>query len=277
MAAFGALLTVLSLAVDPFSQASVSTQNCITQQYSPSIIPRAVNFSDYVTTQPPAYVNYPSPALQAALDIGIIQSPASGLAGIPSMANCPSANCTLTLQPGGAFTTLTMCHTCLDVTTELHSTFNDSVGDSGYPDPRTTYVYNHTTSNREFNISTRATVHDKIGWGGPSHKVYYVALNITSAPGSQLKQATRLIPDGPWQDTSIAGFQGIFTLPKNLTSAQAEPLTYEAGYKPIAVDCALRPCVKAYKADVSRGVYRETEVDRWYLHWDWLRPSTELW
>lgn len=243
LASFGAFLALVSLAVDPFSQASVSVVTCQRVVATPATVPRANIYSANGGHYGAALNELDSP-MQIAFALGTTQPPANSSRSIGADVICPSANCTFQgVIPGGAsFMTLTMCQSCLDVTPSLVRVRND-----------TKYVLPSPNG--------RGSITMDVGTPG------VVPLNLSA--GSILSGANgNTFPDGPWQRTSLVDFQGIAGRRPNNTASHAGGITSYRDWVPVAFDCSLRPCVKTLAANVSNGVYAEVEVSQpQYLHY----------
>ncbi|GJN70634.1 hypothetical protein PLICBS_004692 [Purpureocillium lilacinum] len=116
LAAFGAVLLLLALAVDPFSQALISYYSCLVRSTDRAAIPR-VNF--YTATG--AHVGAGSEALDApmqlALYLGVLDPPDNSSASV--VVDCRTGNCTFPADTGATFTTLSICHTCTNLTSSI--------------------------------------------------------------------------------------------------------------------------------------------------------------
>jgi hypothetical protein len=107
LAALGAWITVLAVAIDPFTQQVVRSVICHrTLPYASASVPRAYNF----TTE-----FLPNPDLEVAVYAGLI--------GIPNAIDfrCTTGNCTFPTDSlsGGSYQTLAMESACIDVSGEI--------------------------------------------------------------------------------------------------------------------------------------------------------------
>ncbi|KAJ2971298.1 hypothetical protein NQ176_g7760 [Zarea fungicola] len=179
--------------------------------------------------------------MQIALYTGMAQPPANSSLSIAQDVTCPSANCTFPSEDGGpaSFTTLTMCHSCRDVTasiTSLDSNYTLVISDGRNVTMQVVPPYNdgHRSGVAFSMIASEVLEDDDI--------VSY--------------------PEGPWHRTSLSDFQGIAA-----TNTNASCLGTDCDWRPFAFDCSLRPCVKTFAASVLNGVYREEELSQQYLHY----------
>ncbi|KAF6808051.1 hypothetical protein CMUS01_13976 [Colletotrichum musicola] len=130
LTAFGALITVAALAVDPFSQAIIEHRTC------PQVVqetPKTLRFRDPPTT--PHTNNYTgllpgakhkADFARAALDLSMSAALYRGLVDPRSSVSlldwhCSTGNCTFGGASGGGdyFATLEMCHSSVDVTPDV--------------------------------------------------------------------------------------------------------------------------------------------------------------
>ncbi|CAM1508163.1 Fc.00g050110.m01.CDS01 [Cosmosporella sp. VM-42] len=113
LASLGALVLIIALAVDPFSQAMVDYRSCLRRSSSPAAIPRATNYNAFGTHQSAGEQSLDAP-MQLAVYLGLLDPPANSSTSV--VADCPTRNCTFPSDQGVTFSTLSMCHSCLDLT-----------------------------------------------------------------------------------------------------------------------------------------------------------------
>ncbi|OAR01156.1 hypothetical protein LLEC1_06483 [Akanthomyces lecanii] len=277
LAAFGALLTLLTLLIDPFSQASVFVDSCTHKVYIHNLIPLTANYS-ISGGRPGAGYQYLDSGMEIAINVGLGQPPANSSDSIKSFVGCPTGNCTVSVSETGIFSTLTMCHKCLDVSNDIErhnltfTTPPDGVGTYTKPAVYDNYTYQYG------NRSSPSVFHQLIvgtGSSGPwkdnttsAVPGFPLPFNITaSSPWTTSNNAAqyrgRLWPEkNESKNTAIASLQGIGLV----LDTQCNQLLSQCESHVLAFDCALQPCIKAFNASVSSGVYREDEIDRWYLH-----------
>ncbi|KAK8129361.1 hypothetical protein PG999_001741 [Apiospora kogelbergensis] len=121
VASFGAFLTVIAMAVDPFTQQVVQTQACLLKDdLAVARIPRAniYNKSDLFY-----YDDWGRdtmyPALTQAMYSGIISPPNNISAIITPI--CPTGNCTFPEFDGKAYQSIAVCHQCDDITDRVQN------------------------------------------------------------------------------------------------------------------------------------------------------------
>lgn len=116
LASLGAIIVLVALAVDPFSQATVDYRSCLTKSLTTSLreaaIPRATRYNAFGSHQSVSQQSLDGP-MQLAIYLGLLDPPANSSASVA--ANCPTGNCTFPSDQGATFSTLSMCHSCLDL------------------------------------------------------------------------------------------------------------------------------------------------------------------
>lgn len=116
LASLGAFLTVVALAVDPFTQQVLQTQECMRLDASAvARIPRANvydrNGEKVAGTHGENSIYLP---MAASIYSGLISPSANASALIAPV--CPSGNCTFPETDGRSYQSLAMCHECEDIT-----------------------------------------------------------------------------------------------------------------------------------------------------------------
>lgn len=146
---------------------------------------------------------------------------------------CPTGNCTFgTALNNGMLRTLTMCHACRDISHVIKK----DVKLNRY------YLSEEFGNARIDNLNSAAR----------GQLVNIVVKPLTPAEP---------FPDGPWKQTSILSIIGLAHTFINTTYGNTTS-------KRFAFECGLRPCVKAFSASMTNGVYTEIEDigARQYLH-----------
>jgi hypothetical protein len=115
LTALGALVTIIAMATDPFTQQVIEYRYCSAkiEDFGASIA-RTNNYT-YDENQEAARL---SAAMSAALYTGLISPPANASSGI--RVDCPSGNCTFLATSGGiSYVSLSMCSSCTNITNEI--------------------------------------------------------------------------------------------------------------------------------------------------------------
>lgn len=161
---------------------------------------------------------------------------------------CPSGNCTfsspVTLQ------SVTMCHSCRDVTDRIRNGSAPMVFTGHYTEfygPLRLDGYGSAT----FDIDRRVT---------------QMATNTSSYYYTNTSDKDIRWPDGVWPRTSLVDFQGIANIPNRAECPSNSGLIDCDILGQLAFDCSLRPCVKTIRASITNHKYTEEEVARAYMH-----------
>lgn len=248
IAGFGALIALVTLVTEPFSQASVSIGLCQRVQSGTAIIPRHNNYIESLHTG--AGSADPSMSMQLAVLTGLYSPPANSSQSISSSVICPTGNCTFSHDEEVSFTTLSMCHSCTDVTDRLVGKMGKHSTGSG---PILSYSLPGYTHNLSLPNPQTATA-------GSGFTGLLFAFNTTQ--GFYIDNDTQMWADGSWSSTTALSLQGLTFRAKD---GQC-PTTGECALEPFAFDCGLRPCAQSFSAKVENGKYVEKELSRGYLH-----------
>ncbi|KAL6884705.1 hypothetical protein GGI43DRAFT_426742 [Trichoderma evansii] len=118
LASLGALIVIIALAVDPFSQALVNYYSCLRHATSPAAIPRGDNYTAFGAHIFGLQNSLDGP-MQLAVYLGLLEPPVNSSVSV--VANCPTGSCTFPSDQGATFSTLSMCRSYLDVTNTVVS------------------------------------------------------------------------------------------------------------------------------------------------------------
>lgn len=126
LANLGAVITIAALAVDPFSQQIIQSEPCLQNVTGAAAeIPKSQNFEAGIILSEPM-INVLSGSLQAAIYMGLLSPPPNSSAAMT--ADCRTGNCNFPSDDGATFSTLAMCHSCVDISHAI------------YYDPHTLYA-----------------------------------------------------------------------------------------------------------------------------------------
>lgn len=248
IAGFGALIALVTLVTEPFSQASVSIGLCQRVQLGTAMIPRHNNYIKSLHTG--AGSADPSMSMQLAVLTGLYSPPTNSSQSISSSVICPTGNCTFSQDEEVTFTTISMCHSCKDVTDHL-------VGETGKHSTGSGTILSYSLPGYSQNLSLP---NPQSATAGSGFTGLLFAFNTTQ--GFFMDNHTQIWADGPWNSTTALGIQGLTFRAKD---GQC-PATGECALAPFAFDCGLRPCAQSFSAKVQNGKYVEKEMSRNYLH-----------
>lgn len=114
LATFSALLTILALAIDPFTQQVLQFQNFLREsQNEVASIPKSNSYS--ATGEQYGYGPYHLDVTMAnAVNVGLT-APPKNVSSLITTSRCTSGNCTFPTTDRASFSTLGICHSCLDI------------------------------------------------------------------------------------------------------------------------------------------------------------------
>ncbi|KAL1383831.1 hypothetical protein HDK64DRAFT_257523 [Phyllosticta capitalensis] len=237
---FGALLTIVALAIGPLSQGIVKYYSCaILSTDAVAHIPRISKYTAVGGYMGTGTFQLDAP-MTAAVYTGLLDPPISSTVPI----TCPTGNCTF---PGGddgpTFSTLAMCYSCRDITTTIiweQSPKSEFIGNWTLRLPSGLHIVGLFTSNpgseTVFN-STTSTAED-------TETIAFEALMLNEDENCKSQKVTK----------------------------NDEPCSYHGHSRqnPFAIRCSLEPCVKTFRANVTRAEYRETCLKTEKLEKYWL-------
>ncbi|KAJ3493934.1 hypothetical protein NLG97_g4409 [Lecanicillium saksenae] len=235
LASFGALLALVALAVDPFSQASVTSKPCWRAvDKVAATIPRANNYNAFgVHSGAGGTGQTIDPAMNLAAYIGVLKPPANTSVSVP--VSCRTNNCTFPSDEGATFSSLGLRVLSWDIT--------DQVVDLGTADGK---GWNYTLS-----------------WGINLQLGQLLGVTSIMTPG------TSFLPEGegPWNRTSFVDVQLLGLKFKNASCEYPQCDFYGNGdVEPVAFMFSLLPCVQTFAANFTDGVYTEKLIDEQDLH-----------
>jgi hypothetical protein len=120
IAALGALITIVAIAIDPFSQQIIQYYSCKRPiaGAQPSLATTNIytggfslinDDSDFIT----------SPAMNAAIYVGLLDPPANSSSNLNF--GCPTGNCTFPATNGASYSSLAICSRCSDISRSIRN------------------------------------------------------------------------------------------------------------------------------------------------------------
>ncbi|KAK1672153.1 hypothetical protein BDP55DRAFT_771132 [Colletotrichum godetiae] len=230
LAGLGAFITVAALAIDAFSQATISLGSCnITADSGLAQVPRTNNYSgnpqrrDSSLDAAPITLNQ---KMRKAINKGLVDPPK---AGELIKFDCTSRNCTFTQDGGGGyFSSLGICYSCDDITDQAVLKFFTK------------------KSAPAVNISM---------WSLPWSKNTSETILQRENGGTLLTMRPTPIQTYHNNSPPIFSFDIL-----SLTYSKCDscgPGVPSVARKPFAAQCRIDPCVRKYNATVTDGVYTE--------------------
>ena len=267
LSSVGALVAIMILLVDPFTQQIVRYYDCdVAMVQVEASVPRTQIYASTSSGMVP-------PELQAAVSTSVI-SPESSISF-----NCSSGNCTFPQE----YSTIGYCHQCKDITAKL-------VMKSGFVKSNYTGL---AKMNLQYDNGTNENVYQPLApFLGNSNTSITTSLasglSIQTNPGSDFNLTTmqafqepvgsehlfhvELIVGKQYQLFSPATGQA----PVGCDTAKANNTWYCKGYG--ASSCTLSPCIRTYRSTIEAGkinevlVSTDTSLTGWGYH-PWPPPE----
>ncbi|KAL3305581.1 hypothetical protein RB213_008350 [Colletotrichum asianum] len=241
LATIGALLMMTSYVIDPFSQQLAKTYPCnIAYEDTASIaIARRVN----------GYTHIDRPPMWAAAMSGLIYGVAENIQS--QLFQCPSGNCTFPMRAGISHTSVGMCSSCTDVTSDLMEVYlHDEDNGTMYHFPQDPSL-NLTWPPPEFEspyFHMRGYTHQENGG------VHY-------GKSGDFGTTTSIISFSAASCAKQIGGDYVY---KKTTCRMMNPDGIKMGYVNwkenigiVAVNCSLSPCLRRYSGEISHGSLKE--------------------
>ncbi len=267
LAALGAIVSVLTIIVDPFTQQLISYYPCNVPATNGTIalIPRSNLYNETGSRLGPA-VYALSTAQQSAIITGLF-NPDSVI--IP--ANCPTGNCTY----DDTYATMGFCSECADVTDELHMSWVTVSDTLVQWNSSSNSTYSTEQAIDRFNTSLPSGLSTSTIHGFDSSEVVFIMAANHSA--HQYYETTfemilgKLVHNSTyndWMDQQwyAESWGNYGTTPSDACGLAWQKRTWGCqGYG--AARCTITPCVNVMKAAVEFGILKETVVatsSDWY-------------
>ncbi len=236
IAGIGALITIVSLAIGPFTQQSIKTVSC---QYPTPGINASIPVANYLLGD-----FYRIGAGRWELDVdtkgAMINALTNPLGNDSALVpNCPTGNCTFPAVDGITHSTIGLCSRCFDSTAGLgppvgvNNNYSLPIGlwiDSDFQVPTTLYI----GSDRNFS---------------------WVASHIPSDMLEIFPSSFFNFTSLAWTNASCSDSPGLQNCPNGVSVG-----TFGSGMRPLAVSCSLYACLKNFNGYVSNGKFQETQV-----------------
>ncbi|KAJ6780977.1 hypothetical protein PWT90_05402 [Aphanocladium album] len=232
LASFGAFLALVALAVDPFSQASVTLKPCWRAVDNDASIPRAINYAAHGPHSTAGVGGYVlDPPMSLAAYMGVLKPPANSSVSVP--VSCRTNNCTFPSDQGATFSTLGVRVLSWDISDQV--------------------------------VDLRAG--NELGWNYTLSWGINIGVGELIGVHSDKIPSTSFLPEGegPWNRTSLVDVQLLGVQDKN-NSCTDLPCGSSADIKPAAYMFSLLPCVQTFAANFTDGIYTEELIEEQDLH-----------
>ncbi|KAI1775735.1 hypothetical protein F4818DRAFT_414800 [Hypoxylon cercidicola] len=242
----GALITILSVGIGPFTQQAIKTTGCLQ-------VHKEVNASLPLAHFVPGndtYYRIGAGSFEVQVDMkgtlvnGIVNPTGNDSAIVP---NCPTGNCTFAAHNGVTHSSIAMCSSCVDTTSLVSGPSGD---------------YNNFTLPNEM-------------WVAPGLDTAY--LNVA---GDGLAWASSVFTP---EFASVSNWAVFNVTVLSLTTATCSndggrlncpvPDSYDGPTGLVATSCSLYPCLKNYNAVMERGVLSEKIVSTQPAPVNWVEAG----
>jgi hypothetical protein len=251
LASFGAFITVIGLAIDPFSQQIIQYYTCFDSlPHTIASLPRANNYTYGGMLSKPGYAELDG-TMAAMMYLGTIDPPVNPSATIPF--ECSTGNCTFPAAQNATSSTIGICYSTIDITSYVQKNITEQY-DFGYwlPD----LSWGHPLDNSKY-AEASVGIPDAVGTSESS---------ITIANSNyQMLYAKKGIADGPGFSPEFDALFTFDTLMLNVNSScdvmNGDIYLSEACEKhPWAVRISLYPCIKTFQSSIVNSILEETTI-----------------
>lgn len=246
LAIIGALLMITSYVIDPFSQQLTKTYPCnIAFENTASIaVARIVS----------GYTNIDRPPMWAAAMSGLIYGVAENIQS--QLFQCPSGNCTFPVRKGISHTSVGICNTCTDVTSDLiEVNLNDKDNSTIYHFPQNLSL-NLTWPPPEF-VSPNFHMRTYIDREGDDGEVRLSMDRMTATTSTMAFSAASCA-----QQTEGGHIHNKTTCRMMKPDGIKWYVNWRENTGILAVNCSLSPCLRRYSGEISHGSLKEKLVSQ---------------
>jgi len=253
LASLGALITILALAIDPFSQQIIQYYTCIESlPGSIASLPRTNNYTDGGFLSKPGFAELDS-IMAAAMYMGTIDPPVNPSSNIAF--DCSTGNCTFPAMQNATFSTLGICYSVMDLTNYIKPNISQNVT-VGYWLPDLSWGMSADNSSyAEANVGQ-----DNLGTSGPAQSLVTVANSHW-----KMLQPKKVIENGPG---FTPDFDGLFTFDAIMLNVNSScqvmdgdiHLSERCEKYPWAFRASLYPCIKTYRSKIVKAIAEETPI-----------------
>lgn len=242
LTAFGVIITLISIIIDPFIQQLVQYEDCSTVIDATASIPRT-NYFESIGVHMGAFEETIDPGIQNAISAGLFGSAET------ISAECLTGNCTFPQQ----YASLGFCSGCQDISDQIHVTVTGFNNISDQNDLNTTLPSGLSTAWEGEQFGADGSIAN-------NNALFAGAISDANGTMEFLRGATWFSKHGldPTTNTTIDGCD---SSQKNQTSWRCSVAN--------AVSCSFKPCVRVYNASVTEGQLLETMVSSSSLSQTW--------
>lgn len=260
------IVTILSLAIGPFTQQAVSSVNCQRAVATENASVPIAHFMGIPTSFQASFSRGPG-AYALPVDMkgvmvnGLVNPTGSDTAISPT---CQTGNCTFeAFDKNITYSSIGMCSKCIDTTSyaSLNKTVVDLYNTSVYWDLPIGMELDLGVTEAILNVATS----EDLNWAESSFTDDFILVSSQAVSNITVFSLTR----EPCTNNS-----GTYTCPRNITNTMTTDLIALGPWDLVASSCALYPCLKNYHGDVDGGVFTETVISTELASYNWLSSST---
>lgn len=262
LATLGALVTILSLAIGPFTQQALKNVDCqraVSSQNSSVSVAHFMGVPDSFQgsfSRGPGWYALPND-MKGAMINGLINPTGNDST---MAATCQTGNCTFAADGSHdniTYSSIGMCSKCIDTTplAFLNQTLSAAENQSVYWQLPNGMQIELVIMNPILNISTD----DDMSWAAAQFTDDYLAVASQALANVTVFSFTR---------SPCSNDTGTVSCPRNITNTFRDNVK-QGAWDLVASSCALYPCMKNYHGDVEDGVFTETVVSTVPAIYNW--------
>ena len=252
LASMGAFITVVSLAIDPFSQQIVHYYTCFESiPSSTTSLPRTNNYTRGGLSSKIGYAELDN-QMAAAMYMATIDPPDNPSSIVPVL--CTTGNCTFPATDNATLSTLGMCYSTMDITSHVQKNVSSGY-DFGYWLPDLTW--GHLANDTEHAEATVGIADASKVWHGSQSAITINNSHYTMmSPKKALANSPGFAPD----------FDDLFTFDTLMLKVNASEcdimnpnihFTANCTKHPWAFRTSLYPCIKTFSSSVTNNILNE--------------------
>lgn len=263
LATVGCLVTILSLAIGPFTQQALKNVDCqraVSKQNSSVAVAHFMGISDSFQgslSRGPGWYALPND-MKGAMISGLI-NPTGNDSSVS--ATCQTGNCTFQADGNDSnitYSSIGMCSKCIDTTSLVFANETLSNQSIDWQLPNDMHI--------ELAITLpilNVTTNDNMSWASSLFTDDYTVRATQALANVTVLSFTR----EPCNNNT-----GTVECPLNVTNTYRD-FASEGAWDIVGTSCALYPCMKNYHGDVEEGVFVETVVSTEIATYNWPGAS----
>ncbi|KAH9887509.1 hypothetical protein F4778DRAFT_797454 [Xylariomycetidae sp. FL2044] len=242
LGAVGAVVTILSLAIGPFTQQAIKNVGCL--QEHPELR-ASIPLANFAHRDDSLYrAGAGSWEVQADMKGTMVNGIVNPLGNDTAIkATCPTGNCTFTAHNDITHSSIAMCSACINTSPLVRDP-------SGMKNLTLPFKTNLTLPN--------------LLWVNPLSDMNYINIGADNLSWAESAFTPEFLAVAPWALTNVtvltltqsscSSRDGVLTCPHNISDGYSAPMDY------LATSCSLYPCMKSYNATLQMGVLDEKVI-----------------